>query len=300
MDKLNFSLRGRDTIAGLACIYPQLYLRPGESDPGAYRDIVLCGHDAPSHDLSHFSGHEDDSCLIEQTPVGSVPVITLHQRADFELFLQIMAHRCTPVPIPKTQGAAMLQGVINRRRIEAHRDDYLLSYGADADWDSEFSRFTSDKANYTDTLIVLSCGPYSAVSADRAGLPEQEWIAASHTIRKVHECTHFLCRTLFPDKKDAVWDELVADAAGLAAAFGRFDPELEKRFLGIEGEQYTGGRLENYLTEDDGGKKQPEALIGKILPVLSRFESIAASFRGETPYDLAIRLEEEIGCWKQP
>lgn len=300
MDANNWTLRGKETIAGLARLYPQLYLTPGSSGAEAYRSIVLCGQNAPSKSLSHFIGSDEDSCLTEETPAGVIPVITLRERADFELFLQIMLHRCAPVPIPQTQGAAFLDGVVNWTRIRAHKDEYLRTCGPDADWESEFSRFTGDKANYTDALIVLSAGPYSALSADKTGLSEKDWLDASHRIRKVHECTHFLCRRLFPGREDAVWDELVADAVGMTAALGHFDPALEEHFLGIQEECCDGGRLENYLDETQNSQEQRKELIGRIRRILSRFESIIPFFQGENPYELAIRLEEEIECWKQP
>ena len=205
-----------------------------------------------------------------------------------------------PVPIPRTQGASTLDGVINWTKIRAHKEEFLRANGAGADWDREFARFTADRANFKDVLIVLSVGPYSAVSADSAGLGEAEWLSASHTIRKVHECTHVVCRRLFPEKKDAVWDELVADAVGVTAAFGRFDPALALLFLGIDGERYVGGRLENYVDGEDDRQERLDALAGKIRRTLPRLESVIGSFHGKGPYELAIRLEEEIGCWKQP
>ena len=294
------NLRGREVLAWLARTYPQLYVCPGPDGAAVYKEIVLRGQDAPSHSLAHFDTHPGDRLEWETTPAGTVPVITLTGRRDFELFLQIMAFRCTPVPIPRTQGASTLDGVINWTKIRAHKEAFLRAGGADADWDREFARFTADRANFKDVLIVLSVGPYSAVSADRAGLPEADWLEASHTIRKVHECTHVVCRALFPEKKDAVWDELVADAVGITAAFGRFDPALAELFLGIEDGRYVGGRLENYADGEDDRRERLNALAGKIHRIMPLFESVIASCHGKGPYELAIRLEEEIGCWKQP
>ena len=75
---------------------------------------------------------------------------------------------------------------------------------------------------------------------------------------------------MFPEKIDAIWDELVADAVGIYGALGRFDPELEKLFLGIKGELYTGGRLENYVEEEDfvfegGGYPVDEKIIMEFI-----------------------------------
>ena len=73
----------------LAEIYPQLYLTPGEEGAELYREIVRKGVDAPSHSLAHFRGSSLDELTTETTPAGDVQVVTLGDRQDFELFLQI-------------------------------------------------------------------------------------------------------------------------------------------------------------------------------------------------------------------
>ena len=101
-----------------------------------------------------------------------------------------------------------------------------------------------------------------------------------------------ICRKLYPDRIDAVWDELVADAVGIRAAFGRFDAKTEKIFLGIEGNRFAGGRLENYADVD-------KVLKEKVLKVLDRFQDIIAHHHKPDPYELAIILEEEKDTiWK--
>ncbi|MBQ6575892.1 MAG: hypothetical protein IJL90_07295, partial [Lachnospiraceae bacterium] len=85
-------------------------------------------------------------------------------------------------------------------------------------------------------------------------------------------------------KIDAIWDELVADAVGITAAFGKYDADLEKLFLGIEGNTYTGGRLENYTDVD-------KALTVKICDVLDDFSKIIEMDMSRSAYELAIRLE---------
>lgn len=290
---------GQAVLPLLAEIYPQLNLCPGEESAEAYKRIVQYGEAAPARDLGHFLGDGRDSCVIEETPAGSVQVITLHQRPDFERFLQIMAFRCREKEIPATQGASILDGVINWTKIRARKADFIASGGSEEDWPAAFRRFTADKRNYTDALIVLSDGPYSAVSAERMGLDEQTWLAFSHEIRKAHECTHFICRRLFPEKIDAVWDEIVADAVGLFAAFGRYEAETAALFLGVSRGGYTGGRLENYVSEEgEERQKTLDLAAKKVYSVLCRLQDVIASCGVTEPYPLAIRLEEEIECWK--
>ena len=283
---------GADVIRHLAEIYEQLYLRPGGEGAAAYVEVVRRGKHVREKDLSHFITSPQDSCVWEQTPAGPVRVITLQQRADFELFLQIMAHRCEPVAIHPTQGASILDGVANWRNIETHREEYIretVAKGEQPDWDAEFRRFISDKRNYLDALIILSTGPYSGIPAAEMNLEEKAWLSLSYTIRKSHECTHFLCRRLYREKIDPIWDELVADAVGLYAAFGSCDPNTAELFLGIRNGVYRDGRLQIYA-----GPEEREALARRIHAVLPEIRKACAELpEGSSPYELAIRMEEK-------
>ena len=155
---------------------------------------------------------------------------------------------------------------------------------AEPDWSTEFQSFISVKENYQDLLVVLSWGPYSNVTAEMAGQTEESWPETSYSIRKYHELTHVICRRLYPDRIEAVWDELVADAVGIYAAFGRYDAELEKLFLGIRKGRYTGGRLENY-TDD------PKRLAIQVGQMLDRFKEIIGDENKE-PFYLIPVLQE--------
>lgn len=152
---------GKDVLPTLAERYQQLYLIPGDEGAEQYKAIVRRGEAAENKSLSHFKRNDRDSLAIEETPAGSVQIVTLHERADFELFLQIMAHRCVPTPIPASEGAMLLSGVANWRKVR----EYLAQFSSEQRMEA-FQRFTADKANYTDALIVLSTGPYSGVGAE--------------------------------------------------------------------------------------------------------------------------------------
>jgi hypothetical protein len=128
-------------------------------------------------------------------------------------------------------------------------------------------------------MMAAKNGPYSNVKSDQVNLlqiaggyellDESEWIRASDDIRKYHELTHFVCRRLYPDVIDEVRDELIADAVGICAAFGEYRRDLEELFLGISGDRYTGGRLENYTGEDT----DMDDLAKRITSVLKGFEA---------------------------
>ncbi len=289
-----------NVIEELAKSYAQLYIVPGDDVDDIYANVVRKGQKPDTNDLSHFYTNDNDNLQILDTPAGNVLCVTLGDRRDFVTFIRIMANRCKMVDVPDTQGASAISGIINWKKIYNHKDEFLKTLKDTDDpiseWNMEFKRFTSDKANYLDTLIVLSIGPYSAVPANVFGMTDDEWLTASDTIRKYHECTHFICRRLYPDKKEAIWDEVVADAVGIYAAFGRLDTDMEKAFLGIEDHHYSSGRLENYVEEDDVIKKKRilDDLACRIDIVLERFKDICNDNALDSPFDLAIRLEESM------
>ena len=228
--------------------YPQLTLPISDETRHSerYRKIVLRGE--PSDSEPDFSFSADDSLQTVATPAGKIDVLSICDRGDFEHCIRALAHRCENRDIPPTMGASIISGLINWEKIRKHKEEYVA--GGGDDWSAEFARFTSDSRNYRDTIIVLSRGYYSALSPADAGFPEKEWLELSYTIRKYHELAHFVSQRLYPENKDAVRDEILADMNGIIAALGHFDAELESKLLGIRNGKYVHGRLENYVEAD--------------------------------------------------
>ena len=283
-----------NVIEQLAQSYPQLYLVPGPEGAQLYPEVVQKGRPAPDNSLSHFHTSPADEYRMAATPAGEVRVVTLGDREDFVTFLQIMANRCEPAEIPETQGAQFIDGIINRGRIEAHKAAFYRAAKEAGrpepgffEWVEELRRFTADKTNYTDAMLVLSVGPYSGVPAAELGCSEEEWQKLSHTIRFYHECTHFVCYRLCPVSCDPVRDELVADAVGIRAALGHFDRAAAELFLGIRSGRYVGGRLGNY-TDD------PAAMLPMIDAVFAVMEETVKTYASLPPLELAIRLQEAV------
>lgn len=259
----------------LAEDYPLVYLNPDEDLQETYKKVVLNGEKPKKNSLTHFIGDLSDSMEIIETPVGKVRVVTLGNRHDFEMLLRgLMAAKKGPeVKIPKSQGAAMLT-VFNWNRINTH-----LAKFNEEEQSKEFERFTSVKENYLDMLVVLSRGPYSNISAESIGISEDKWLDLSDIIRRFHELTHVICRRMYPGDIDEVRDELVADAVGLFAAYGYFDIDMEKMFLGIRGDKYFEGRLENYTDN-------PSELVSQINKKLNDMKKIIDEHSDSKPFDL--------------
>lgn len=266
-------------IEKLASAYPQLYLDPDKDGKDLYKLVVLQGEEPEKKSLAHYRGDAGDRDETVDTPAGKVRVVTFGDRRDFELVLRgLMAAKEGPeAQIPQTQGAAMLR-LFNWPKIKAH-----LAAFPEEEQNEEFRRFTAVRENYIDELIVLSRGPYSHVEASAVGCDEETWLSLSDTIRRYHELTHAVCRRLYPDDIDEVRDELIADAVGLYAAYGRFDQEKELLFLGVKDGRYVGGRLENY-TDD------PAGYVGEICGALARMKEKIEAMPGAEPFDLIAPL----------
>ena len=275
-----------NVLEQLAVDYPQLCMNPDTDSQEAYRYVVLRGEEPEAKSLAHYRGDPADREEIANTPAGQVRVVTLGNRQDFELALRgLMAAKDGPLtPIPASQGAAMLT-VFNWPRIHAH-----LALFPEEERAAEFKRFTAVRENYVDMLVLLSRGPYSHVDAAAVGETEEEWLGHSDTIRRYHELTHVICRRLCPGDVAPIRDELAADAVGLIAAYGRFDPETEKLFLGIRDGRYIGGRLGNYTDT-------PEALTGAVCAALERIRAMMDKQAGTEPFRLipALMREADMG-----
>ncbi|MDO5444394.1 MAG: hypothetical protein Q4F31_02100 [Eubacteriales bacterium] len=266
--------------------YPQLYLpvKNGIKNTEEYKSAVLRGE--PVHGRLDFKLDPKDSLETVSTPAGEVDVLYLYQRADFEHAVRALAYRCEPEVIPASMGASHISGLINWEKIHKHMNEYAAQN--ETDEAEEFGRFTSEKRNFLDTLIILSSGPYSAVSAEDMKMEQDEWTRASFTIRKYHELSHFFSRTLYPENLEAIRDEIIADMIGIIAAFGSYDTLAARRFLGIEGDSYrAGGRLQNYSEGKDIDSEMSRA--NRIIDELS---SAVAEVSSENVFDLLDYVEK--------
>lgn len=236
-------------VSALSLRYPQLRLpiADGMSGSERYKAAVLRGIISDA-DPEGF-GSALDSFREVRTALGTVGVWCLENRADFVRAVQALVYRCEPTAIPAAVGAQYIGGLANWEKIRAHKTRYLA--GGGRDWGKEFRRFTADKANYTDSLILLSSGFYSDIPPEELSMSAEEWKSRSMTVRGYHELTHFLYRRAYPGDVDVIRDEVLADCMGLLAAFGRYSPALAERFLGIRGsELLPEARLRHYVPAD--------------------------------------------------
>lgn len=228
----------------------------GMSREPAYRAATLRGEFgeaeawAPGLELRQPDGL---TLEIAQSAAGRVPVLIVAERADFEALVRAFTERNEPAGVPASMGACLVSGLINWHRIALYRDEWARNDddGSDAGWAMEFKTLVSRKALYQDRLVLLSSGPYSAVPAGECGGAPGDWPARSVLIRREHELFHYFTYRRFGRIRTHVFDELLADFAGLVGADGVYRAGLALRFLGLD--RFPAirddGRFLNYVSD---------------------------------------------------
>ena len=229
-------------------------IAPGIRDSPAYRRVV--GRGLPADDEPTATGcqlERPGEVELELYPslAGHVPVITARWRNDFVTLVRALARRNEPAPIPPSQGASMVSGLVSWERLHRLREAWEATpreRRQTATWSEEFARLRPHKELYLDRFMILSDGPYSAIAARELDLDEETWRERSLVIRREHECTHYFTRRAFGSMRNHPHDELLADYAGLVAAFGRFRADYFLRFIGLEDfpRYRPGARLDLY------------------------------------------------------
>lgn len=280
-------VRGAEALVALAQRFPQLYVAPAEDAQEAHRMAAGRGIVPEGANLLHFVTTDEDELRRVETPAGPVDVLFLKNRHDFETFLQIIGHKAAPVPIARTVGAITYRGIADWQAVAEARADYLASGGED--WSAEFRRLASQPGAFRAELIVISEGPYSNISADKTAYDEDEWVRVSREIRLHHECAHVVCRRSMPEDILPVWDEVTADVTGLICATGRYDAGLAALFLGVSPEGFSGGRLEEYLSEEQ--LAEMDDLSRELYQVLEQTEALSRQSDLSDPFAFLLSLK---------
>ncbi|HEY6323908.1 MAG TPA: hypothetical protein VJA16_20380 [Thermoanaerobaculia bacterium] len=234
--------------------------------------------------------------VLHPSAAGRIPLLVSRHRQDFVRLVQALTGRNEPVPVPPTQGAAMVSGYVNWQRVGELRRAWEAAAPAvrgGGTWDGELARLAERRELYQDRFILLSDGPYSGVPAAALGLEEEEWRRRSLVIRREHECAHYLTRRLFGAMRYNALDELLADFAGITAAAGGFRADWFLRFVGLEAfpRYRAGARLDLYRGKPPlsaGAFAVLHALLHAAAHGLERWD--AGLPRPAGPLAVAIRL----------
>ncbi len=293
-------------IEKMAYRYNQLYLTPekGISETGTYYDIVHNGKTPPEiiqkiHDNNlGFTCSDKDKLICEITPAGKIEIIFFAEQSDFDRFIQIMAFKGEPAPISPQTESVEITGITNWRKIENHMNDYIISGGDYLSWKEELKRFTDNKKNYQDSVIIIKDCDYCGITAKEAGFSEEEWNDISLKIRIYNACTRYTFRHMYKRKTNIIWDEAVADCIGLLFALNKYDTGLAKKFFGISKKGYSGkGKLETICTEIDDDIDKTAGKTGLLIDRINMFVN-ALMFSGINDYyEILCRLEEKYSSY---
>jgi len=221
---------------------------------------------------------QDLKLWIHPTAAGPLPVLLPATRCDFVALVQALTKKNEPVPIAEAVGACIVSGYNNWGR-EAAWKRRLLADGRH--WPAHFAEFREDRALYQDRFMILSRGPYSNVAADALGLDEEYWDNVSLQIRLAHECAHYLTYRLLGSMRNHLFDELLADYAGIVAGCGRYRADWFLHFLGLESlpTYRPGGRFEHYLKQVALGPNERSVLQRLLQRAADHLEVLDQHYR---------------------
>lgn len=227
-------------------------IRPGISKEAAYREVTLKGTPPSEEGVGlHLDDPDSLSLVLHSTLAGTVPILAVHARSDFETLVRALTARNEEIAVPQAMGACLVNGLNNWDRIKILRSHWEAGDPANKTeeaWTQEFRRIIPRPELYKDRFIILSHGPYSNVSAEDVGLEQELWNQLSFDVRMEHECTHALSLRVFGALRHDLLEELIADWIALIKVFGEYRTDLALRFLGLEDfpRFRIGGRLEIY------------------------------------------------------
>ncbi|MEM8997067.1 MAG: hypothetical protein AAGF23_19950 [Acidobacteriota bacterium] len=244
-------------------------IRDGVSHWPSYRQATLHGEDPA--DLPGASGLVVASPAsveleVRPSPAGAVPVITVGDRRTFVALARALTRRNEPEPIPEALGGLMITGYTNWSRLRANGGGWDLE---------EASRSSGDR------FMLLSDGPYSAVPAARLGLGADRWRRRSLELRRAHEEVHYLMRRLLGAMRNNLFDELIAEYAGMHLAWGVFRADWLRLFLGLERRRgvRADARLDVYRGDpplSDGAFEALGVLVRRAIDTLESFDAAVA------------------------
>ncbi len=229
-----------DTWLKLSTSLPQLRfaISEGQSQNPAYLAATKRGDLSLAPDPGdglQLEAPQDLTVTLHQTPAGRIPVLEPATRSDFEALLRAFLYRSEPVDVPRSMGAAMVAGFNNWDRIARLNADWLADGNSEIGWTEHFkAEIVPNKLLYQDRFILLSRGTYSNVNSDDLPGGEDKVWELSRVIRLEHECAHYFTRRVCGQMRNDLYDELMADYAGLVAATGQFDAELFLKMIGLK------------------------------------------------------------------
>ena len=274
--KLAESVNG-DALAQLRERFPQLYapIRSGIADSEVYRRCVRRG------ELAWAQGFDSKLELREPKQVtlfvhdhvcGALPIISTPIAEDFKAIVRALYYRSEPAEVPASVNALLLAGLVNWKRINEYKLDFVQHNPAPSAWPDEMQRvMRAEPWRFTDKILLICDTNYSGVAAHElpATIQGIEWLQASRLLRLEHEFMHYATKRIYNRMHLNLLDETICDWIGMRRAIGHYDAELFLRFLGLHSSDDVDHNSRAYMYKDD---LDPEAfsLLGALMQQVAR------------------------------
>jgi hypothetical protein len=258
----------------------QFPIQKGISKSENYINCTLKGK--KNHAASNLVLNRPESLelMIHESPlIGKIPVIIIPDDEDFNSFVSALSNKNEPATLPKSMGAALINGINNWDRIERLKSKWLKDNFA-GNWVLEFKKNIFPQPHlYKDRLIILSTKPYSGVNYNLLGESKTDWKEKSLQIRLQHECSHLFTLKNYGCMANNIHDEIIADYVGIVDVLSVFNKNWLLSFFGLENypKYRNGGRLENYLDQNNMSEIAFDGLktiIKKTVDNISKFDKL--------------------------
>jgi hypothetical protein len=218
-------LEGNDALRFLHRCYPALGLGIDSSlhTQQAYLEVITGGRESPPVRLDEYENARGINLTLAHTWAGTVPILRATHRLDFERLLQKLARRNRAAPPPAALGAMYVNGLHN------------------------VMRASEPPGDVKDRLILISSGPYAALSAGDVGLSDAEWLHCSVNLRTAHELTHYVLHMARGMVSKSITEELIADAEAVRSLTCSCKHRLLQQLLGVNAERDDSPRFIHYL-----------------------------------------------------
>ena len=244
----------------------------GMSSTELYRDVVSRGKIYSNSD-NLFITSDKDFMMHLDTRSEQIELIYMHNRADYERFIQVMAYRCEPVQIPDKSNVFVLNEVVNWEKIREHKKNYIRLGGNE--WEKELDSFMGNRKNYTETVII--CGPKPGETPEQSS-ESIESFQNNAKIRLFQQLSSYISSKNNLKSSDKLTNRLVNDCAALILTTGQYDKDIAMSMVNIKnGECFDIAKLQKYITEGE----TIEGLICKTVNLTSQLKDIFGSYSGD-------------------
>lgn len=215
-----------------ACPHLNFPINNKIADSPEYKDAVLYANFTEERLKSNDLGLKEPEKLqlaVIQTDAGSIPMLYVPDRSDFEAIIRAMNHSNTEAEIPAELTSTIIHEFRNSDRISGYRERFLKKrslMNLNTTWRDEYNKILLKKELYLDTFIIIYGGNASAVSAKEIGLPKEEWLAKSIVIGREKEALKYYMKRIFNVEKPHPYIELIAYYSAVKIAWGSFAADI--------------------------------------------------------------------------